>query len=215
MTATNQSQFGWWLDDLEVTSTDEPPAISVLADADSATVSWSTPGSSPGNWRAYRRADAFRAARHLVGEATTNGSNDFRASLVDHPPAGRWIYSLRPVTTDGPGLEFDAAAVSTHETTGSAELDLYPNPYRLDGPPLNIEYLLPGTPDDRHAVQIRIFDVAGRLIETVVDGTGTGGLNCRRWPTSSTVPQPATGVYFVKLDVEGQESVHRRLVIRR
>jgi len=216
ITATDQGQSGWWLDDFEISSTGSPPDTRALAQADSVVVSWIEGASAPGTWLVYRRADVWGAVRLLIWEvAAPLESKEWRTSIVDHPPAGRWIYSIRLRTSDGPGLEYDAATVETYETTTSPDLLVYPNPYRLDGPPLNIDYLLPGDATDLVPVTIRMFDVAGRLVETILDEVGTGGRNDRRWPSDSAVSQPVPGVYFLRLDVAGQAAVRRRLVIRR
>lgn len=216
VTANDQGQSGWWLDDLEVSSTGTPPDIRALAQADSVVVSWIVLASTPGTWQIHRRADVSGAVRQIIREvAAPFESPEWRSSIVDHPPPGRWIYSIRLMTSDGPGLEDDATVVETYRTTTSPELLVHPSPYRLDGPPLNIDYLLPGDAADLVPVTLRMFDVAGRLIETVLDEMGAGGLNCRRWPHDSTVAQPAPGIYFLRLDVAGQAAVHRRLVISR
>lgn len=216
VTAEDQEQSGWWLDDFEISSTDPPPAIGALARADSVVVSWIPFASTPGTWQVYRRGDVSGAVRQIILEVVAPfESTTWRASIVDHPPSGRWIYSVRLMTSEGLGLEDEATAVETYETTTFADLIVYPNPYRLDGSPLYMEYLLPGDALDLIPVTIRLFDVAGRLVQTVINENGTGGLNCRRWPTDSFVAQPTPGVYFLRLDVAGQAPVHRRLVISR
>ena len=74
----------------------------------------------------------------------------------------------------------------------------YPNPFR---PVTTIEYSL-SSPGE---VRLRIYDVSGRLVRTLVDGPQGAGEYRLLWDgrDSRGVRGPA-GVYFVRLETRGQ-----------
>ncbi len=77
----------------------------------------------------------------------------------------------------------------------------YPNPFN---PEAVIEYTLP----DRAHVSLRVYDVAGRLVTTLVDDVRAVGLHRVMWRPRGT----ASGVYFCRLQV-GAFSLSRKLVL--
>jgi len=212
ITVTDQSQTGWWLDDLELTAGDPPPKVLAAAGGDSVLVEWTT--SIPNGWRVYRRPDVYRGAREsLVDVPPSSGNDTFTHRVVDHPPAGRWIYSVRPLDADGPLLEYDADAVSIDTPRGTSRLSVGPNPWRLDGAPLTVEYVIGEGEAAPVEVEVRMFDVMGRLVATLVETTATAGRHEFRWPSGNGGPAP--GVYFVRLDSAGEEPITERVVVTR
>ena len=80
-------------------------------------------------------------------------------------------------------------------------LKTYPNPFN---PSLNIEYRLEESSD----VTISIYDLNGRLIETILDVYQTMGSHKVNWTSKSI----ATSVYIVKLEL-GQDIYTQRVVL--
>jgi hypothetical protein len=77
-----------------------------------------------------------------------------------------------------------------------------PNPV---GPQASIEYTLPVSGQ----VHLRIFDVAGRQVATVVDDVQAAGRHGVRFVTNAL----PSGVYFVRLDTAGTTSTTRAVLI--
>lgn len=77
--------------------------------------------------------------------------------------------------------------------------------------PASIAFSLPG----RSRVQLSIFDVSGRRIADLLDGTLAGGTYSIPWDGRDDGGQPvALGTYFYQLTVDGREESKRMVVIR-
>jgi len=60
----------------------------------------------------------------------------------------------------------------------------------------------------RAAVSLRVHDLQGRLVRTLVDGVLEAGRYERRWDGRDASGAPVgSGLYFARLRVEGQERV--------
>lgn len=79
----------------------------------------------------------------------------------------------------------------------------YPNPFN---PRTTIRYNLPGST----RVLLRVFNVAGQEIATLVNGEQTAGDKSIEWNPGDL----ASGVYFYRLDAGGFKSVKRMLLVK-
>jgi endonuclease I len=68
----------------------------------------------------------------------------------------------------------------------------FPNPFN---PTTTIQFNVPAT-DTRHVISLRVFDIAGSMVETLVNGTMESGQYEIQWDAS----QHASGIYFLKMD---------------
>jgi hypothetical protein len=66
-------------------------------------------------------------------------------------------------------------------------------------------------PEGGGPVRLRVFDLAGRLVETLIDGYRPAGAHAIAWSGSRGL---AAGIYVVKLDAPGTEQVRKVAVIR-
>jgi hypothetical protein len=57
---------------------------------------------------------------------------------------------------------------------------------------------------------VRLYDVRGRLVSTLADGTFEAGEHTLR----ATAPMPARGLYFCRLEALGQAASHKYIVLR-
>ena len=86
-------------------------------------------------------------------------------------------------------------------------LSCQPNPFAGT---TAIHYELPAT----LAISLGIYDVAGRLVQTLVAGDRAPGRHVVRWDrTASDGAHVSSGVYFVQLKTTAGESVQRVVVI--
>jgi FlgD Ig-like domain len=77
--------------------------------------------------------------------------------------------------------------------------------------PTRIPFVMP---HDGHAT-LRVFDAAGRLVETLVDGTVTAGAHSVEWTARSESGRPLpAGAYFYRLDTSNR-SLSRSLILIR
>jgi len=83
-----------------------------------------------------------------------------------------------------------------------------PNPFN---PNTTIHYSLPA---DAHA-DLRLYDVQGRLVRTLVTGLRPAGLNEARWDGCDNSGRAvASGTYFARLQAGGQHSVKSLVLVR-
>lgn len=92
--------------------------------------------------------------------------------------------------------------------TGLSAVRAYPNPSSRGA---RIEYAVPGP----SGVRIDIYDVAGRLVRTVLEEERGAGTYTAIWDGEDAAGRPvANGIYFVMLDVGGGTSAAKVAVIR-
>jgi hypothetical protein len=111
-----------------------------------------------------------------------------------------------PNLNNGYSIEFSAdnnplEIVNDNSDKEFSILKTYPNPFN---PSLSIEYNL----DRPSNIVISIYDMNGRLIETVLDAYQTMGSHKLNWTSKNM----ATGVYIVKLDL-GKDIHTKRVVL--
>ena len=86
-----------------------------------------------------------------------------------------------------------------------------PNPFRAAGRPVRISFDLPRASEARLA----IFDVAGRQIRQLVNGTLPAGVHDAHWDGRAANGRSATGgIYFYILEAD-QQRIARRLLLMR
>jgi hypothetical protein len=84
----------------------------------------------------------------------------------------------------------------------------YPNPFN---PSTTIRFTLPGP----GVVSLRIYDVRGRLVRSLVDGPQPAGERSAVWDGIDSVGSPAaSGVYFVRLQADGQAQTKKILLLK-
>jgi hypothetical protein len=93
----------------------------------------------------------------------------------------------------------------------SALTTCYPNPFN---PSTSITYMVPAGADDSPTL-LRIHDLAGRVVRTLVDAPRNAGTHTVTWDATNEAGTPvAGGVYFYQLKV-GRETQTRRMILMR
>jgi len=103
--------------------------------------------------------------------------------------------------------------VATIEMPSRAHLrseiaQIAPNPFN---PVTNIEFYVanPGP------VRLRVFDVSGRLVRTIVDQRMTAGTHTRSWAGRDARGRPVgSGVYLVVMEAGNARSVRRTALVQ-
>lgn len=126
-------------------------------------------------------------------------------------PETTFWYELRAVLVDG---EEDVVGgwKPSVETGGKLLLALYPaspNPFAGS---TTIRF---DVPDHAGPVRIRIYNVAGRVVRTLVDGPIDRGRYERTWDGRDDAgSRLATGVYFARIEVDGGTQKQKMMLLR-
>lgn len=107
-------------------------------------------------------------------------------------------------------LEGDTVATAVGDTPPPVRLALWavPNPFN---PGTTIHY---GVPHEGH-VTIRIYDVRGAVVRTVLSGRREPGVYTEMWDgTDDRHDRVGSGVYFCRIETGGQSEVHKLVLLK-
>lgn len=213
---SRQGQSGWWIDDVSLEASGQSTTLQAQALPAEGRVHVSGFSAGPGaaeEWDLFRRpAWVESVPRWIARIQAVPGGAGALFEYDDHPEAGDWLYSIRPDEPNGLGLESFAPVVHFSSDVAPATFDCFPNPWRLDGPPLNVDYSLPAGGKERRG-RLDLFDIGGRFVASLPDvvGAGAGRL---QWSGPGD-RRLAAGLYFLRLTIDGKESRVRRLMVVR
>lgn len=116
------------------------------------------------------------------------------------------IISSTPNTVYVDNIYFYDNSTNTNENTSipmpSILGNCYPNPFK---PATTIDYTI----EKSAHVTLKIYDIKGRLVETLVDGQKAADLYKQVWNADSAAP----GIYFYRLTVNNQTVDTKRMVL--
>jgi hypothetical protein len=109
------------------------------------------------------------------------------------------------------GFVFQLPGGATSEpkkTLVTALTGIVPNPFN---PQTTIEYSLAS----QGRVEIKIYDVAGRLVETLANETQVAGQHSVVWKGTDRRGSPvASGIYFVRMNTAGQVFTKKMVLLK-
>jgi hypothetical protein len=163
-------------------------------------LSWSIVGDEPASLSVLRSVNENQPIT-LSGELTGSATSWLDVSAE----AGvEYAYYLEVTELNGTVSRFGPSEVIIPGMVSELALsDPYPNPASDS---LTISYDLAAS----GAVELSIYDLSGRLVETLVSGEQTAGRHSVNWDSSVA----ATGVYLLRLEANG-EAITKRAVISR
>ena len=154
----------------------------------------------------------------MSGTVVPSGSAQLAVTMDSNQlPLGTYNASISIATND-PGQPLFAIPVTFIVTDGTGVEDLPPQSTLFLGAapnPLNpATSLYFSLPSDGH-VDLRIYDVAGRLVRTLVSGSRPAGSNQANWNGRDDAGRDvASGTYFARLTVAGQTEVKSLTLVR-
>jgi len=127
-------------------------------------------------------------------------------------PGLEYHYQLQDVGFDGRRTVLGTVTVASLSSDARPSqfqlLQNYPNPFNAS---TQISYNLPVDAE----VLIRIFDVSGRLVRTLVEGHRQAGQHMVRWDGCNlTGGMAASGLYFCSLETQGQSQRMKMVLLR-
>jgi len=134
-----------------------------------------------------------------------------RVAVVDgvtwqDPSRGTYVYKLTAV--DKAGNESEPVSASAAPATFSLGQNI-PNPFN---PATVIPYTVPVSGGQ---VTLRIYDVAGRLVRTLLDGIETPGARTAEWNgRDDRGARVSSGVYFYRFSAPGFEATRKMVLVQ-
>lgn len=124
-------------------------------------------------------------------------------------PEGRGILDLANTVLaddEGKGLSIDSRSFEWYRSSPAFTLlGNYPNPF-------NPSTVISFTLERRAEVSLEVYDIVGRRLDVVFDGSREGGTHQVPWTTQGK--RLATGVYMIRLTVDGRSAVGKMNVIQ-
>ncbi len=138
--------------------------------------------------------------RVALAAAGTFAEGQVVATLVVEPTDGAAVFQSVKVGSQEKGLR---RVTTSSATAGSAELNLtqnHPNPFTA-GATTTIDYTVPSN----GAVNVRVFDLLGREVRSLVDGSIDAGSYSVQWDGRDGAGRTVdAGVYYCRIEAAGQ-----------
>jgi hypothetical protein len=146
----------------------------------------------------------FQKVGFIEGAGTTNSPRDY--SFVDNNLRnGTYDYRLKQIDRDG---KFEYSQKVEVTIAGAPQvfalMQNYPNPFN---PSTTIEFTLP----EDGKVTLKVYDVLGKVVATLVDGELKAGSVHRATFDASRI---SSGIYFFRLQHEGKQLMKKLLVMK-
>jgi hypothetical protein len=146
---------------------------------------------------------AWTSVGFVEGAGTTSKPRSYRFTDPEVPyESGAVAYRLQQVDADGSTRLTDPIAVERSPVERVELRGTYPNPARHRA---TIRYAVP----ERQDVTLRLYDVLGRRVRTVVRGEKQG-----RHEARLDVDGLSSGVYFLRLQTDGATRTRKLTVVR-
>lgn len=169
-------------------------------------LNWATASEQNNKGFEIRRSTTGQGNWQTIGFVIGAGESESRKTytyLDENLPAGRYYYQLNQVDHDGRNKLSSIVSVNLGGKEAYSLDQNFPNPFR--GSETNIRFTLP----QRSQVQLIVYDMNGRVVKTLVNGTKEAGTHLVPFQDNSL----PTGVYFYRLTANGFTDV-KKMTIR-
>lgn len=177
-------------------------------------------------WLSGEPVSAFNVYRGPEGEGDLElagtveglpGDGLRRYEFVDAPSeAGIYRYEIKPVSYDGTetrGVRF-TLQVGSLEVSRLALRRVSPNPLAT-GRPGVIEFSVPGSGTQVAPVELRVFDLQGRVVRTLIQGEAVAGGHSVEWDGRDSGGRILpSGLYVIRLESGVRAESARVLMVR-
>jgi hypothetical protein len=149
-----------------------------------------------------RQASTWTTVGRVAGAGTTTEAQSYRF-VDDDPPfeANRLAYRLKQVDADG-DVHYSSTVTVQRAVDEATLQSVYPNPARQEAV---VRFAVP----ERQRVTIRLYDVLGRRVETIVDEPVRGRRQMR-----VDVSDLASGAYFLRFRAGGASFTRQVTVVK-
>ena len=174
-------------------------AVALEATATTAGVPWVSIANGAATVAPY----TYHAADVIIdADGLAPGDYSAQIDIASNDPANPTVYVDVALTVTGDVTAIDDVP-HAFQLTGAV-----PNPFN---PQTSIHYALPTTAP----VTLRLYDVQGRLVRTLVEGIQPAGAHQVRWDgRDDSGRASASGVYFARLTQGGSQQVKSLVLVR-
>jgi len=191
----------------------EATAFRATADLRSVTLTWTTktevdnagfnvlrkePGSP-----IFKLIASFIHNDDLKGLGTSSVGKPYAFSDKSVSSGATYQYKVQSVSTSGEVKDLSTLTVAVGVPTNCSLCQNYPNPFN---PATTISFAIPS----RSRVSLKVFDVLGREISTIVAEELQAGSYTRQWNAAAF----SSGVYFYRLEVGGFVQTRKLTVLK-
>ncbi len=143
----------------------------------------------------------------VAGHGNSNSPHEY--SFTDQPAGGTsFSYRLKQIDNDGHYKYYDAITVSLSSSTKAKLMQNSPNPFN---PSTAIKFFIP----DNSNVTIKIYDMLGREVTTLINQQSTAGYHIVYWNGRDSYGRDAaSGVYLYRLTAGSFSETKKMLMMR-
>jgi hypothetical protein len=179
-------------------------------------LSWAVPSQSNNlGWEVYRSSDneTFERVGDMVtGEGTVNESRTYEFLDEELPVADFAYYYLRQVDFDGSGTRSQTIEMALTPVrvlpTAMSLMQNYPNPFN---PETTIRFDVASQAN----VSVRIYDITGQVVRTLMSGVVPAGSYTELWDGRSDAGvRVGSGVYFYELEAGSFTSMKKMTLVQ-
>jgi len=211
---TNCGYTGWYIDDVRIEGVQSPVEgvfYASLTESGSVVLRWTIASLS-----GLESLDIYRATSPDGPFARVNDEPIPLSSPGSYEDTSVWPettfwYELRAHLANG-GEDTVGASMATVTTDGRLALRLWepaPNPLR-DATTIQFDI-----PDDAVRATLVVYDAAGRVVRTLADAPAERGRHVVGWDgRDSSGAVTASGIYFLRLAVDGRSETVKAVVVR-
>jgi len=126
---------------------------------------------------------------------------------------GEYIYEIELDDESGLARRVSAGELNVIDRGTGVRLGVpFPSPFRAAGPPATLEIFVPEAAAGSR-LTLDIIDVMGRRVHRIADEPAVSGTTRLQW-TGETLRGPLrAGLYFLRLNIPGRETVTRRFLV--
>lgn len=159
--------------------------------------------SNPPTFFSYNRSGAYRLPNGNTLICDTRHDNIFEVTMDGTKV---WQYTPPAAVHRAPRYWYDVVGIADQAAPSAAALQNHPNPFN---PQTTITFDLPV--DGR--ARIDVYDVAGRLVTTLLDSPMSAGPQRVAWNGRDRYGRPASsGVYFCRLNAPGLSQTNKMVL---
>jgi hypothetical protein len=185
-------------------------SVTANVEAGCVAVSWQTTSEVPASSFSVERADSREGTFAVLGSAVlTSDALSFSVTDCSVTPGGTFWYRVVLEGDSGAREVYGPIEVAV-DAAPSAYMayDAYPNPFN---PSCTMRYDLP----EGATVSLRVFDVSGTLVRTLVEGWRGPGVHNETWDgRADDGSSLASGIYFYSIKAGELEATKKMLLLR-